>query len=228
VTGAAATLAVGAITSQAQVYSQNVVGYVNLTVTNGYSLIANQLDFDGTGTNNTVYTVFGTNWPSSTQILSYTPAGGYKTATFNSSSHLWTGSAGIVQANQQLAVGGGVFIKVPASPNFTNVVTMTGQIFPVSATPATGYSLSGTNVVPLIAGFQIVSDAFPVAGGIQTVLGYNPTHSDQVYIYNAGYSTKTFNTGTTWVGGQPVLQVGQAVYLKAISNTNWTQILNLQ
>ena len=227
---AAATLAVGAISSQAQspVYSQNVVGYVNVTITNGYSLIANQLDFDGTGTNNTLYTCLGTNWPNLTKVYSFTPAGGYKIATFALASHTWTGGAGVTQANQQLAPGGGVFILVPASPTFTNVITMAGQLYPVSATPSTGFTLSGTNVTPVVTGFQIVSDAYPVTGGIQTVLGYKPTHLDKVYLYNAGYSIKTFNTGTTWSGGEPNLQVGQAIYLNSISNTNWTQILNLQ
>lgn len=41
---AAATLAVGAITSQAQVYSQNIVGYINQTIAaNHYQIIGSQL-----------------------------------------------------------------------------------------------------------------------------------------------------------------------------------------
>ena len=51
---AAATLAVGAITSQAQVYSQNIVGYVNApTVAGQYVLLCNPLD-DGTNTLNSL------------------------------------------------------------------------------------------------------------------------------------------------------------------------------
>jgi hypothetical protein len=50
------------MSSQAQgVYSQNIVGYVNIPLTNGVlALVAPALDLDGTGTNNTVASVFST------------------------------------------------------------------------------------------------------------------------------------------------------------------------
>ncbi|MCX7723419.1 MAG: hypothetical protein N2379_10260, partial [Verrucomicrobiae bacterium] len=70
---AAAILAVPLATTVAQtnVYSQNVVGYINLTLTNQITLVANQLDLDGTGTNNTVLTVLGTNVPVLTFVHVY-------------------------------------------------------------------------------------------------------------------------------------------------------------
>jgi len=49
----AAIVAAGIGASQAQVYSVNAVGYVNVSVTNGYNLIANPLN----GTNNNINTV---------------------------------------------------------------------------------------------------------------------------------------------------------------------------
>src|SRR5882672_6022591 len=63
---AAGMLAAGAATCMAQgnVYSLNVVGYINVSYTNKFQMVANQLDLDGSGTNNTVQTVFGTNVPS--------------------------------------------------------------------------------------------------------------------------------------------------------------------
>src|ERR1035437_8975970 len=58
---AAAALAAGIITSQAQVYSQNIVGYVNLPLTNGvFSVVSPALSNDTTGTNNTISSVFTT------------------------------------------------------------------------------------------------------------------------------------------------------------------------
>src|ERR1035437_5593742 len=58
---AAAALAAGIITSQAQVYSQNIVGYVNLLLSNGvFSLVSPALSNDTTGTNNTISSVFTT------------------------------------------------------------------------------------------------------------------------------------------------------------------------
>src|SRR5438067_1768307 len=41
---AAALTVAGALGSMAQVYSDNVVGYITLTIPKGFSLIANQLD----------------------------------------------------------------------------------------------------------------------------------------------------------------------------------------
>lgn len=59
---AAAALAAGLLTSNAQVYSQNIVGYVSIPLTNAtIQVVSPTLDFDGTGINNTVATVFGTN-----------------------------------------------------------------------------------------------------------------------------------------------------------------------
>lgn len=52
----AAVITAGIAASQAQVYSVNAVGYVNVTVGNGYNLIANPLN----GTNNNVNTVIPT------------------------------------------------------------------------------------------------------------------------------------------------------------------------
>ncbi|HUC86042.1 MAG TPA: hypothetical protein VL970_12670, partial [Candidatus Acidoferrales bacterium] len=56
---AAAALAVSVISSRAQVYSQNIVGYINVPETAGaLSLEAPQLDLDGTGTNNTLSSLY--------------------------------------------------------------------------------------------------------------------------------------------------------------------------
>src|ERR1700735_5475995 len=85
---AAAALAAGVMSSQAQgVYSQNIVGYVNVPLVAGYNLVANQLDLDGTGTNNSIYTVVGTNLPASTAVLVWNPS----TAAFSTTKLSGTG-----------------------------------------------------------------------------------------------------------------------------------------
>ena len=48
---AAATLAAGVISIQAQVYSQNIVGYMNQTLVPGYANLCNTFDI---GTGNTL------------------------------------------------------------------------------------------------------------------------------------------------------------------------------
>src|ERR1043166_2369568 len=91
---AAALSAAGLATSLAQssnVYSLNVVGYINLQLTNGFNLIANQLDLDGTGTNNTLNTSIGTNVPNLTRVYTYQPASiNYQFATLVSG--VWQGA----------------------------------------------------------------------------------------------------------------------------------------
>ena len=69
--GAAALAAAAATASAQNVYSLNVVGYINLSLTNGYNMVANQLDLDGTMTNNTLTTVFSTNLPKLSAVYAW-------------------------------------------------------------------------------------------------------------------------------------------------------------
>jgi hypothetical protein len=209
---AAAALAAGVMTSQAQVYSQNIVGYINLQLTNssGYTLIANQLDLDGTGTNNGIYTVVGTNLPSGSKVECWNGSG-FKISTFNGTA--WSAAANTVLFTNQLAPGAGFFIYTPTPTNLTLV----------------GNVITGTNTYPIVAGYQIVSPSGPVTGGIGSALGYTPSPNDQVEVWTgAGFKIHTYN-GTAWNGGgEPVFSVGQSVFLHAAENTNWTQVLNVQ
>jgi hypothetical protein len=204
---AAATLAVGAITSQAQVYSQNVVGYINVPLTNGYTMICNQLDADGSGTNNSIYTVVGTNVPVNTTVLAWNGS------SFNQSK--WTGTKWTLN-NQSFTnsmnPGSGFFVNCPAQTN----ITLVGQV------------IQGTNTYPIAAGYQIVSPSAPVAGGIQTTQKYNPSVNDTVLIWNGTSYNQHKWTGTTWTLGEPSFNVGQAFFLNAKNNTNWTQSLIIQ
>src|SRR4051812_11081510 len=94
---AAGILAAGAATSMAQsnVYSLNVVGYVNVSLTNGFNMVANQLDLDGTGINNTVTNVVGTNLPVQTRIFAFNPATQtyFATATYAGNNNWIQGAA---------------------------------------------------------------------------------------------------------------------------------------
>src|ERR1035441_2625923 len=83
---AAAALAVGVASSMAQTYSQNVVGYYNVTVAAGqYYILANQLinGSDPAQTNNDINTVFNSGFVSD-------PAG--PPAGNNAQCLIWTGS----------------------------------------------------------------------------------------------------------------------------------------
>jgi hypothetical protein len=210
---AAATLAVGAITSQAQVYSQNIVGYINVQLTNGFNLVANQLDLDGTGTNNTVQTFMGTNFPvNTTKVLAWDPISqGYKSITLLASG--WgSGTAGpFVKAGLQ--PGKGVFIQVASATNFT----MVGQVL----SPGTNYTVYPSQ-------YQLASFQWPVAGFLTTNLNYAPNspnpNFDKVLTWSA--ASQSFTTHSklagSWQAGSPNIAVAQSFFLLPNQSTTWT------
>jgi hypothetical protein len=207
---AAAALAAGIMSSQAQVYSQNVVGYINVPLATGYTFVANQLDLDGTGTNNSIYTTVGTNLPTGTQIFAWNGA------TFNQSKLLASGkwSANNSFFTNAVNPGSGIFVDVPSATN----ITLVGSV------------IQGTNTYPIVTGYQVVSPSGPIPGGIKTVQGYTPSVGDQVFVWNGTTFTqhKYLASGNWSGGGEPVFSVGEAVFLDSVSNTNWVQILNIQ
>jgi len=209
---AAAALAAGVMHSQAQVYSQNIVGYVNVPLTNssGYTLISNPLDFDGTGTNNTIYTSVGTNLPAGSIVEAWTGTS-FKLSTL--SGGVWS-SASNVNVQKAVQPGSGFFLYVPTPTN----VTFVGNV------------ITGTNTYPVVAGYQVVSFNSPVAGRIEEDLGYQPTIGDVAEVWTGStFKLHTFNGGVSWSGGgDPTLNVGAALFLNSFSNTNWTKILNVQ
>jgi len=210
---AAAALAGSVISSQAQVYSQNIVGYINVPLTTGYTALANQLDYDGTGTNNTVASVFGTNLLAGTLVLAWEPASaGYTSASWlNSKGTLkWTGDTNSI--SEALNVGGGVFVQSPASNN----VTLVGTV------------IQGTNLIALAAGYNLVSPVAPVAGGVTTTLGFTPVVGDNLLTWSPatqGYTLYSFlnSKGTLkWSPSEPQITVGESVFIDAVSATTWT------
>src|SRR5882762_6016565 len=113
---AAGILAAGAATSMAQVYSLNVVGYVTVNLTNQaptrLTLVANQLDLDGTGTNNTLLTFLGTNLPVNT--IAY----GMNSGVGNFSQSKWGGTtwfpAGPAPVVAGCQPGSGLVVALPS------------------------------------------------------------------------------------------------------------------
>src|SRR5690242_16700762 len=99
---AAAALAAGIVTSQAQVYSQNIVGYANVTTpgANQWACFANPLD---NGTNN--LTSLFPSAPNQTQVEIWTGTG-FQLATKTVIG--WS-------TNLNIPVGTGFFIKYPSS-----------------------------------------------------------------------------------------------------------------
>jgi hypothetical protein len=209
---AAAALAAGVMSSHAQVYSQNIVGYVNIPLVAGNNLIANQLDYDGTGTNNTVSTVFPNGLPNKSVISAYVKT----TGSFDTVEYIG-GAFGTVPAPVTTALqpGSGFFLKVTAPTN----ITLVGNV------------ITGTNTYPILAGLQVIAPSAPIAGTLDTTNGYTPSNKDVVDVWNPATASFTPHEyiGNSWGAvGDPQLTVGQAVFLNAHTSTNWTEVLNVQ
>lgn len=227
---AAALSAAGIATSMAQsnVYSLNVVGYVNVSLVNGanaagtFNLIANPLDLDGTGVNNTFNSSLGTNgWASGTTAYGFNAATGlYESSSFSAVSHTWGGNAIAIAGLQP---GNGIFLKNgnagTAGP--TNV-TFVGNV------------LQGNLVNPINAGFQIASSMVPQAGLLTTDLGLSTSgigDGSKAYQFNPTtqlYSSKTVSAIThTWTA-QPTLGVAEAIFLQSTLATSWNRSFTVQ
>lgn len=194
---AAAILAAGIASSVAQsnVYSLNVVGYVNQTyAANMFHMIANPLN----ATNNTVGALFP-NPPFFATIYKYT-GGAYQPA------NTYLGAWG--DPNQVLAPGDGAFLYVPAGTPYTN--TYVGEV------------LQGSLTNVLIPGFNMVGAKVPQMGGLETVHGVVPGFFDTVYQYQGGTYLPANTYLGAWT--EPVISVAEAFfYYNANAQNNWVR-----
>jgi hypothetical protein len=213
---AAAVLAAGIATSMAQsnVYSLNVVGYVNVNLASGYNLVADQLALNGAGSNNTVHSVFGTSLPSGSAVYAFSGGAFAAPPASYGSKTGWTGNTNAV--NSALQPGGGVFIQSPSAAT----VTFVGEV-PQGAALTTPYGV----------GYNIIASQVPQTGLIQTDLGYTPTSGDAVYRFTSGVGyqpTISYGAKTGWSPAQPTLNVGEAVFLQAAGSGNWVRNFSVQ
>src|SRR5882724_5562009 len=155
----AAILAAGALSSMAQsnVFSLNVVGYINTTLTGpGYTMIANQLD-----SGNNVFSNFFQVLPSGSQVIKWNT----NTASFNISTRslVAPGWSPAGAANSTLNPGEACFIKL-AGGSRTN--TFVGNVMRLAATGGTNPVYSATYTNSLITGYTMMGSTFPITGPI--------------------------------------------------------------
>jgi len=218
---ASAALAVGILTSSAQTYSQNIVGYVSQSLlyngstpsSHGWANVANPLDL----TTNTLTSLFpnpapggpGTG-PLDFDLVYLWNGSGYTVYTIDSD---YASGVGDARDNDTVPVtpvvnpGTLVFIlnnggnvSVPT----TNVLAGTVH---VDAAP-TGSQTVGTTTNPLHLGLNYVASKLPIGGGLNSVLqlqvgatgGTGQLDFSTIYIPNivngnfAGYSTYTVDS----------------------------------
>lgn len=208
----AAALAASVASSMAQVYSLNVVGYVNKSFTSGnYTLVCNPLS-NGANDLNTIMP----NAPAFSQVNLWDPV------AFDFSPSIPTFNGGVWSPNPVIPPGVGFFVI--AGADFTN--TFVGNVLQGSV----------TNPVPLLGGgaYLALGNAVPVGGSLVNVLaGYTPSNFDQINTWDPvatdfSPAIPTFNGGV-W-SPDINLPVGDGFFLirSSASTTTWVQNFTVQ
>jgi hypothetical protein len=213
---AAALLAAGIASSMAQsnVYSLNVVGYVNRTFVGGglFTCAANPLNT----TNNTLAGVFGgagVGLPTGSQVQVWNP--GTQDFSIYGKIPILTGW-GSGGATVPFAPGQAVFVKSPVSgTDYTN--TYVGEVMQGSLTNSTG------------ANFNLVGSITPQAG-LATALSLVPAPGAQVQQWDVVNQSLVVHGKTPigWSGGEPNIEVGEGFFLKNNTPYGWVQNFTVQ
>jgi len=202
----------GAVSSSAQVYSVNAVGYVNVVIPRGFSMIANPLK----GANNTIGALLPTAPPGTFIYKFNATTGSYASSQFDD----LAGVAGewVPDPNITLNPGEGAFINGVTA--FTN--TFVGEV------------LTGSLTNAMSAGFQIVSSQVPQEGRVDTVLGFPGIPGAFIYQFNnatGGYVSAQFDdlagVAGEWIPAVPTIKVGEAFWVKLLAPANWTRTFNI-
>jgi hypothetical protein len=206
--------------AQSNVYSVNIVGYVNKgypagdpSIPKQFSLAVNPLKT----TNNKISEVIP-NPPDFTIVHRWNSAEQkyFPSVTYISFSGGW-GDPNIV-----LDQGQAYFIQNASGPAWTN--TYVGEVVLNKTTSLTNYLVA----LPNDLGLNLVGSAFPIEGKLTALQFPTPNSFDVAYIYDDGVNYKpavTYIFGT-WGSGpadEPTLKVAQGMFYKAQSPLTWVQ-----
>jgi len=217
----AALAAAGVSTSVAQVYSVNAVGYVNVALPAGFSMVANPLNA-GTG-NNTIAKLFAPanispSLPNGSRVFIYNnTTGTYTTVSYNT----LTGWGNAANAALETLPGDGVFFQNLSANPIT--VTFVGEV------------MQGSLSTPIPNGFSIKSsqvpaatdpDALPVADRIPGANG------DRIFRFNNSTSTyTTFQYNSllnAWNPSLPTFNVGESFFVQRLNPaTSWNRTFSV-
>jgi hypothetical protein len=195
--------ALGSASSLAQVYSVNAVGYINLSLRQGYNVMANQLN----GTNNKLGTLVP-NAPDTTEAFKWDGAAQQFKSWVKITGVGWLGTDPEPDVNPGEAV-----ILNLAAPL---AVTLVGEV-------PQGQNLT----VNLAAGYSLVSSIVPQSAALETI-GLPTADQDTVFILNAtgAYDSWVFLTGVGWLGsipGSPTPKVGEGFWMQKTAAAVWTR-----
>ena len=178
----AALVAAGAISAVAQqnVYSLNIVGYVNVPVPSGYSLLANPLSAGVTNGANEIMTPI-----DGEQILTWNGSG-YNYVSYDTGFGGWVDINFAAAQPPSLPPGKGFFLL---NPGAATTVTFVGQVVPGPATTnnlalPSGYSLIGSALPATVTDISAAPVSLPKIDGMQ-ILQWN----------GSGYVYSSYDTG---------------------------------
>jgi hypothetical protein len=195
----AALSAASLVTSMAQVYSVNMVGYINLTVPGGLSLIANQLN---ASPNNDIAVIMPT--PTlGTTVFKFNPGTGGYFSSQNTGPGVWEGDPIVVNP------GEAIFIDNPGAQFTTTLVGEVQLNSSVAISPGIGFLSS---VIPQALPLDNPAMNFPVQPG------------DTVFIYNsASGSYDVYPYSDSWENGAPTPKVGEGFSIDSVGSKNWVR-----
>jgi len=233
---AAAALAASIISSEAQVYSQNIVGYANVSTPNGGTYLISVPFKVGVsnGANEIWPVVSGTPaLPDYSSILVWNGSS-YNTYVSDSTSPSLWDDAGFspLPTSPILPVGQGFFLV----PSATVTNTFAGTIaISVGTSNVTTLANGGTYLIsPVVPYAGSVTNGSPTtgAGGINlssvqglpdysSILVWNGSSYD-TYVSDSTSPSLWDDAGFTPLANAPTLNVGQGFFLVPSANFNWT------
>ena len=224
---AAAALAASVISSQAQVYSQNIVGYVNkVFVGSQYNALANPFN---AGVTNGANEVFPGGLPDGTQLFQWNGTGydisGYDSSIGVNPANWYDGGFSVVAATPVIKPGQGFFLLPPS--NFTNTYVGTVAI----ATGATGTNSATANQ------YNMLGSLLPVAGSVSNaIVNFFPPDGTQLFQWTgngylvSGYDASIGASAANWYDGGfsvvapvPTITVGEGYFVLPPTTYKWVQ-----
>jgi hypothetical protein len=205
----------------AQVYSLNAVGYINVTVAPGFSIMADQLYATNQQTAQFVSPLLDSQLldgnHNGVELFKYNSVNGYTILIATGTG--WSGAATTTTLNP----GEAIFIYNPFTTNFT--LTFVGQV------------PQGTLTSTLNQNFNLASSVVPQSGALDTALGLVPNAGDEVFFYDPvnGYSIYIASaTAGQWQApkgfpSNPTPAVGQGFfyYTAAAAGITWTRTFSV-
>jgi len=243
---AAAALAVGIISSQAQVYSQNVVGYANIPLLGNlkYNAVANPFSIGVSNGINEVYTGL----PNGSVVYIYDPvAGVYNTYGYDDSlggdpRNWYTGGFdATIDAMPIVAPGLGTFVVLPVgSLNMTNnfhgqVAVLVGATNTAAYTQG-AYAFAGS-VIPFEGQPDIATNINLIMPNGSLLYQWDPVNTAFII---SGYDASYQDHANNWFTGgfdadldnPPLLKVGESFFIVpggfvGTGTYDWSQTLRL-